>query len=569
MLYQLVLLLHRILFLKLGIYYNCCIKLLLVESGDELEADANIATGRDGCLDNRKRIDDDVRNPPSGTTMRRVLPELPKTKADSNRPATTTEVASRTRQRRQDSGVGSNRPGDGGDGDIDRGSFIITCDAPPTRSEVRDSGRTTKTDWTAEMRLIAESKLQVRRRNDSQGEEPTEQIGVGTSRTRQAAKKATGAGLSPHSAKMEENRVVNGGRQLPTTSGRFVPIPTGVTTKPVVTKSGHPPVGPAAAIGRSKYTGVPNVGGSRSARTTPNQGPSPTKDIRQVRSRSSGRDETTTAAVMRSARPGAIEVVRRSGVSAGPTRRHPATDLPGTTSTRQSGTRNTTDTRQNVPPPTTKERSVSQKRPGEITITGRSHQQARTTPDATRSQQYSGSPERGRTSTRQAGMASRLTSGTQTSTSVTQSIYRSTSASVIPTPRRTESRSPQRPFATAPTAEQERLQNAREAFKKRMAYDPSKSAARGRAVAAARGSGNRGSAERLSSSSGDSRRSSGASDEDPFEVRVANYSHSVACDMHALAQRAGSGHALSTVDDDDNDSSTDTVRCQPACNYRK
>jgi len=71
----------------------------------------------------------------------------------------------------------------------------------------------------------------------------------------------------------------------------------------------------------------------------------------------------------------------------------------------------------------------------------------------------------------------------------------------------------------------------------------------------------RGSTERLSPPS--ARRSgmhcgsvSGIDDRDTLLSRstaVAKYSSSVASDINALSQRAGSGRALSTVDDDDND----------------
>jgi len=68
-------------------------------------------------------------------------------------------------------------------------------------------------------------------------------------------------------------------------------------------------------------------------------------------------------------------------------------------------------------------------------------------------------------------------------------MYRSSSASVLPTPRRTASRSPQRQYHVPPTvstSEHDQLQQKRDAFKKRMTYDASKSAAMGRTAAGRR-----------------------------------------------------------------------------------
>jgi len=106
-----------------------------------------------------------------------------------------------------------------------------------------------------------------------------------------------------------------------------------------------------------------------------------------------------------------------------------------------------------------------------------------------------------------------------------------------------------------------------------MSYDPSKSAAMGRAAAAAGGrrvgisaGGSFGSSERLSPTSSGSRRSrhgsvNGLSDEDAFArpaTVVAKYSNSVASNISALSQHGEPGRALSTIDVDD-DVSTDTV----------
>jgi len=324
------------------------------------------------------------------------------------------------------------------------------------------------------------------------------------------------------------------------------------------------------------------MGGSRSARTTPQQASSPTKDIRQIRtrSRSNAGDEyertaTTLTASARTARPGATDVTRRSGVSVDAIRRHRTRDDATTDVTARPPAARSTAARQNAPPPapaSTRLRSISQKRPGEVSGSARP-QSSRSTQDTTRSQ-YARSPERGRTSTRQADVVSKMTD-TRTSMTGSQGMYRSSSASVLPTPRRTASRSPQRPYVPASTQEQERLQNAREAFKKRMTYDASKSAAMARAAAAGRrsGDGSRGSLERLSPSSSGSRRSSqgsvnDASDEDAFvrsAAAVAKYSSSVACDINALSQRVGSGRALSTVDDDDDLSNM--VRCSTTFSF--
>ena len=531
----------------------------MAESGDEREADDNDADGRD----NRKRIDDDVRNSPSGFVGRRMLPATPKT--DGAR-LPTTDIVARLVQRRP---VNS----DGGDDDQDSSAFVITYDAPPSRrdlhpqrsSDVGDgSDNTANSNWTAEMRSLAESKLQIRRRRpETQSKESAAPTG-----TMNATKKTAPADVELSGAKTTRNVIVSSGKQLPSTTDHFVPISNGVTTKLSAAKSSRP----TADVGRSraKASGGPNAVGSQSARTTPQQAASPTKDVRS-RSKSNARDDrtTTTTTSARSARDGVSDVTRRTGVTGDVTRRHRTRDdvTTDTTSARPPGGRSTA-TRQSAPPASqasTKLRSTSQKRPGE---TGGGVAR-RTSQDATRSQ-YARSPERGRTSTRQSDVVSKTTTDARTSVTGSYSIYRSSSATVLPTPRRTASRSPQRPYVPASTPEQERLQNAREAFKKRMTYDPSKSAAMGRAAAALGRRSGDGSTERLSPLSGGSRRSShgsvsGISDDDATFGRsaaaVAKYSSSVACDINALSQRAGSGRTLSAADDDDNDLSKNMVRC--------
>lgn len=177
------------------------------------------------------------------------------------------------------------------------------------------------------------------------------------------------------------------------------------------------------------------------------------------------------------------------------------------------------------------------------------------------------SPERGRTSTRHADIVSRTTDA-RTSTVGSTSMYRSTSASVLSTaPRRTVSRSPQRPFVPASMSEQER-QLKHDAFIKRMTYDPRAAAAAARRPAA-------GSTERLSTASANRRSSHGnvsgiVSDGEPFDgcssAAVANYSSSMASGINAMAQMVESG---CSVDDDDVDAPMEMVRLYRATHLQR
>jgi len=508
-----------------------------------------------------------------------MLPAPPKSDVDSHARVTTTAVVPRIVQRRRDAGLKSATVCDGATG-------AVTYDAPPSRRDAHprgsDSGQsdeTTKTNWTTQMRSLAERKLQVgQRQSGSHDEEPSAQLNVSaptkTSVKTTVSRTAPLRDLSMNGDGMTRNVMTSTSKQLPAATDHFVPISNGVTTKPNATSSSRPP----AVVDQSKTkrptSGGPSFGGSRSARTPPQQASSPTKDIRATRrSKSNARDEyqrtTTTAAGARTARAGVSDVTRRTVDSGDTTRRHRTRDEVATDVTaRQPGSRSTA-ARQNVPPPataSTRLRSNSQNRPGDV---GR-QQSIRITQDTTRSQ-YARSPERGRTSTRQSDVVSRMTDA-RTSMMGPSNMCRSSSTSVLPTPQRTTSRSPQRPYVPASTLEQERLQNAREALKKRVSYDPLKAAAMGRATATVgrkSSTGCGGSTEHLSPSSTTSRRSSHGSvselsDEDPFAV--AKYSSSVACDINALSVRAGSGCALSTIDDDDDEIST-LVRCCDTCNF--
>lgn len=563
---------------------SCMFCLLLTESDDELEADNDVADSREKCSNNRKQTGDDVTNSPFGFVGRRMLP-APPGGADKD-----AEAVAKNVQRRQDATDRDN----GTDEDKDVGAFAITSyDAPLIRRDLHPRGSAgsdgdesnvmAKTTWTVTMLSLAESKLQVRRvKPESQERDSTPSM---PTRTVNRTKTSTLADLTLNNAKVTPNVIVSSGKQLPATIDHFVPISNGASMKPAATKSGRP----ASDLARSKTKGPassgPNVGGSRSARTTPQQAPSPTKDIRQqsrFRSKSNARDEydrtkttttsTTTAAGARYTRVGVSDATRRNVVSAvETTRRYRTRDdvASDATTTTTTTAQQRTATRQSALPPaptiSRKLRSTSQKRSGEVGGVTR-QQPARTTQDTTSRSQYARSPERSRTSTRQADFVSRMTADAGS-----RSMYRSSSASVLPTPRRAASRSPQRPFASS--SDQERLQQAREAFKKRMSYDPSKSAAMGRAAAAAGGrrvgisaGGSFGSSERLSPTSSGSRRSrhgsvNGLSDEDAFArpaTVVAKYSNSVASNISALSQHGEPGRALSTIDVDD-DVSTDTV----------
>ena len=515
---------------------------------------------------------------------RRILPAPPKTDVDGDVRKTTTDAVARNVQPRLDAGVKLATDCDSGTGDDDKdvGAFVVTSDAPPPRRDLHsrrsDAGErdgAAKTNWTAEIRSLAQSKLQIRRRqSNSKDEESTPQLND-SARTRTINETKTTT-LTLSGAKVTRNVIVSSSKPFPTTTDGFVPISRGVTTKPNATKSNSSQ--PTADVSRSKTkgpaSGGPNVGGSRSARTTPQQSTSPTKDLRptRIRSKSNARDEyerttVTAAAGARTARAGVSDVTRRNVVNADTTRRYRTrddvtTDVKATTA-RQPGGRSTT-TRQNAPAPapaSAKLRSTSQKRPSEIGGAGR-QQPARTTHDVNRSQ-YARSPERGRTSTRQSEFVSRMTDAR-----TSRNIYRSSSASVLSTPQRAASRSPQRQYVPASGPEQERLLQAREAFKKRMSYDASKSAAMGRTAAAVGHKTGAGSTERLSSSGSDSRRSSHGSvselSDEAFgrtATAVAKYSSSLASDINALSQRVGSGRTLSTVDDGDEDVPPNMVRC--------
>ena len=551
---------------------------------------------RDKRTTNRKQIDDDVRNSPSGFAGRRMLPAPPKTGVDSNTRIKATDLVAKNAQRRQDAGMKIAIDGGtaSGDENKDIGAYAVTYDAPlshrdlhPRGSDGGESNGTEKTIWAATMLSLAESKLQIRPRpSDSHEEETSVALNVSsTSRTTNRTKTSAVADTTSNGAKMTQNVIVSSGRHLPTTTEHFMPISNGVAPKLIANKSSRP----TSDLGRSKTKapGGPNAGGSRSARTTPQQPSSPTKEIQQtrIRSRSNARDEytkktttttTTTTTGARTARAGASDISRRNVVTTDTSRRYRTRDEVATDSTtttaRQPGARSTA-TRQNVPPPaptstSTRLRSISQKRPGEVGGIGR-QQPTRTATDTVRSQ-YARSPDRGRTSTRQPDFVSRMTDA-QTSMPGWRSMYRSSSASVLPTPRRTASRSPQRPYVPASSTEQ---QQKLEAFKKRMSYDPSKSAAMGRAAGRRSIDGSFGSTERLSPTSSGSRRSShgsvsGLSDDDAFghsAAAVAQLSSSVAGNISALSRRVGSGHTLSTVDDDDDEVSTNTVRYSAICN---
>jgi len=572
------------------------VSLLLAESGDEFEADDNVADSRDKRANNRKQIDDDARNSPSGFAGRRMLPAPPKTGVDYNTRIKVTDIVAKNAQRRQDVGVklATDCGSATGEENKDNGAFAMTYDAPLSRRDLHPRGSdgseingTTTTSWAATMLSLAESKLQIRQRpSDSHEEESAVSLNVSAPpRTTNRTKTSAVADMTPNGAKMTQNVIVSSGRQLPTTTEHFVPISNGVAPKLIANKSSRP----TSDLGRSKTkaSGGPNAGGSRSARTTPQQVSSPTKEIQQtrIRSRSNARDDytkkttttttTTTTTGARTARTGVSDISRRNVVNGDTSRRYRTRDEVATDSTtttaRQPGSRNTA-TRQNVHPPaptstSTRLRSISQKRPGEVGGIGR-QQPARTTADTvTVRSQYARSPDRGRTSTRQSDFVSRMTDA-QTLMPGSRSMYRSSSASVLPTPRRTASRSPQRPYVPASSTEQ---QQKLEAFKKRMSYDPSKSAAMGRAAGRRSIDGSFGSTERLSPTSSGSRRSShgsvsGLSDDDAFgrsAAAVAQLSSSVAGNISALSRRVGSGHTLSTVDDDDDEVSTNTVRCSP------
>jgi len=146
-----------------------------------------------------------------------------------------------------------------------------------------------------------------------------------------------------------------------------------------------------------------------------------------------------------------------------------------------------------------------------------------------------------------------------------QGMYRSSSATVLPSaPKRTVSRSPQRPFAPSSASEQERQQK-HDAFIKRMSYDARAAAAAARSSGVA---GCDGSTERLSQLSGGARRSShgsvvGLSDGETFaspSSEVAKYSSSMASGINAMSQQRKSGRDISTTDNDDGDAPMDMVR---------
>lgn len=549
-------------------YFCCFVKfrrlLLLAESGDEVDAESDVAGTRDRYLDRFGAS-------PLGGAGRRKLPAPPCVGVDGDIGTTTTTTTdARTVQRQHEKS--STKCDTDDDDSVD--ASVVMHDAPMRRRDFHargsDSEDSTTSSWKAEMRSLAESKLQIRRpRSDGGNDEDSAapaQWNLPPSRRIKTTSSNAVSNLKQSGARTSRNVILNGtgGKQLPTATDRFMPISNGVaSSKPNANKPKQSAVMSTASSGRpvakGSTAGAPNVGGSRSARTTPQGSSSPTKDIR-LRSKSNTRDEverttTATATSAVTARVRVTDVARRTGVNDDVSRRNRTshdvpTDFTATTA-RQRGSRDTS-ARQNAPPPlptSTKLRSSSQKRPGEIGA-------ARNNVDTSRSQYRS--PDRGRTSKRQSEVVATRTS---------QNMYRSSSASVLPTPRRTASRSPQRPFVPPPGSEQERRQIAHEAFKKRMSYDPSKSAALGRA-AVARRTGSRGSLERISQEGGgDSRRSSrgsvsGLSDEEPSGQpagAVAKFSSSVAFDINVMSQLVESGHPSNSVYYDDAELSTNAV----------
>jgi len=352
---------------------------LFAESGDELEAAAgsDVESRRRGAGSRRQVEQNDVSHSPSGLVGRRTLP-APPTDGDAP-PASATTTTSV--QRRHDAKSTTNGDDDG----WDFGAFLVDYDAPPSRRDPRGADAATS-EWSAETRSLMESKL---RRSDSQDDEstaawlaPAAQKNATTTTSRAPAL----ADVTPNGARTTRPVVVGGSGQQLTTTSRFVPISNGVTTKADRLSAGLPAVAGRTRV-RGPAPGAPSAGGSRSARTTP-QGPSsPTKDVRRTRVRSSSdaRDEYDGATTTAGARTGAR-------VSAGDvTRRHRArNDVTTDSAARQPGGRSTGARQGPGPPPaptSSRLRSSSQKRPGEMGGgVARQQPASRTTHDATRSQ---------------------------------------------------------------------------------------------------------------------------------------------------------------------------------------
>lgn len=520
---------------------------LMAESGDELEeADVSVAKTRQRSVDIQQRTGDDVTNSTSDLVGRRQLPVLPKTSGDGSAAADVVSKTAAQRRTRDIVKTATNCDSGRGDEKRDDNTFVADYDATSSGDvRPRHGDVPTKTNWSDELRHVVEKKL--RRRTDNQNDEST-----ASTTTANRTRTTSPSDVTKNDARTRTT--VRGGKQLPTTPDRFHSISDDVKTKlssktsqlsAVDRSKARPPASPAS--------GAPNSGGSRSARTTPQQR---TLSPIRARSKSNARDEidrTTTTTTTAGARTAGV---RSNEVNDDSTRRYPTRNsvIPDSVpTTRRQPVVRSTVARQNGPPPvqtSTRSRSTSQKRSSEVGGgVGRQVNQ-----DASRSSQYR-SPDRGRTSKRQTDVVSKKTDEQTTS----YSMHRSMSANVLPTPRRTASRSPQRPFVPPSIAEQERRQTAHEAFRKRMSYDPSKSVAQARAGAAearkTRGSCD-GSTERLSPWNGDhSRRSSqgsssGVSDDEAFvrsAAAVASFSSSVAGGINAMSQLVEDGDAPTKV----------------------